>query len=164
MTWPKDTADLLRKGQWVWRGDCNLDTKDQSKVRSIARVTFSHLKSLMFAVGHCIPNHLNCKNIWYYQRTGIVKHFLAQKYGWEHVMRLSLQVGGWVRTNCGAGEPRQREDSETGALSSSRDGHCVGPGRSSRTGDAYCIRESVGNCDCPASSLPPPCYQNLYSV
>lgn len=41
----KDTVDLLRKGQWVWRGDCNLDTKDQSKVRSIARVTFSHLKS-----------------------------------------------------------------------------------------------------------------------
>ena len=69
---------------------------------------FSHLKSLMFTVGHCIPNHLNGKNIWYYRRTGIFKHFLAQKYGWEHVMRLSLQVGGWVRTNCGAGEPRHR--------------------------------------------------------
>lgn len=56
----------------------------------------------------CIPNHLNCKNIRCYRRTGIFKHFLAQKYGWEHVMRLSLQVGGWVRTNCGAGEPRHR--------------------------------------------------------
>lgn len=57
--------NLLRKGQKVWRDYYTLSTKDTTWVRYIARVTSLHLKSLMFIVGHCIPDHFNSKNTWY---------------------------------------------------------------------------------------------------
>lgn len=94
------------KGKVIWRGDCNLGTKDLSWVRSVAKGTFLHLKSIILIVGLCITSHLNSKNAWYYRRTGIFKHFLAQRCVWGHIMWLSLQVGRWVRTNCGVRESR----------------------------------------------------------
>ena len=50
------------KGKVIWRGDCNLGTKDLSWVRGAAKGTFSHLKSIIFIVGLCITSHLNSKN------------------------------------------------------------------------------------------------------